>query len=93
MSRENVRRRVHGRRPTSAKIVAHTAGQAEFVGRSGLPGCRRWRAKRIAAGKAKYAEQRRWVDKAEQGYGVTLRSIMGIWGIETGSARSRARTT
>ena len=38
---------------------------------------------RIAQGREKAQEARRWLDKAERDYGVDKSAIVGIWGVET----------
>ncbi len=64
-------------------IVAHTTAQAEFVRPI-------WRylasavtKARIERGRAKAAEERAWLAKAETTYGVDRSVVMGIWGMET----------
>jgi len=65
------------------KIVAHTIVQAEFVRPIWTYLASAVSERRIEAGRAKYEEQRRWVDKAVHDYGVDASLIMGIWGVET----------
>jgi lytic murein transglycosylase len=64
-------------------VVAHTTAQAEFVKPI-------WRylasavtKARIMRGRAKAAEERAWLAKAETTYGVDRSVVMGIWGMET----------
>ncbi len=64
-------------------VVARSANQAEFVEPI-------WRylasavsTPRIIRGRAKAAEQRAWLAKAEAAYGVDPSIVMGIWGVET----------
>ena len=66
-----------------AKVVANTEGQAEFVKpvwdylNSAVS------AGRVEKGRAKFAAERSWVQKAHADYGVSEGVVMGIWGIET----------
>ena len=64
-------------------VVAHTTAQAEFVRPI-------WRylasavtKARIERGRAKAAQERAWLAKAETTYGVDRSVVMGIWGMET----------
>jgi lytic murein transglycosylase len=65
------------------KVVAHTLTQAEFVTpvwrylASAVSGAR------IERGRAKAAEERPWLAKAEAAYGVDPSVVMGVWGMET----------
>ena len=65
------------------KIVANTEGQAEFVKPVWQYLASAVSTRRIEAGRAKYEEQRSWLDKAQRDFGVDAAVIMGIWGIET----------
>jgi lytic murein transglycosylase len=65
------------------KVVARTQSQAEFSEPI-------WRylasavsAPRIQAGRARAEAERKWLEKAKDGYGVDGSIIMGIWGMET----------
>ncbi len=64
-------------------VIEKTRTQAEFRKTVGQYLDTAVSDKRIALGRAKYADYARWLAKAEDRFGVDRYIIMGVWGLET----------